>query len=154
MMIRHSGFPMWLASFSSSCWKRGQKGLSLHDVSSSISLVHSPCVLVGTVMSSHWTPQDLSSSHSSAVSPYASDPNHCSIFASSPALSFALLRIGWPRLLYRPTHFGTGNKQHCCVGCHQRDAMLVAFDETPGNTIKTQFWSLHCFRRRSRSQVS
>jgi hypothetical protein len=34
------------------------------------------------------------------------------------------------------------------------DAMLSAFDETPGNTIESKFWSLHCFRRGARSQVS
>ena len=34
------------------------------------------------------------------------------------------------------------------------DAMLTAFDDTPGNTIETKFWSLHCFRRGARSQVS
>jgi hypothetical protein len=27
------------------------------------------------------------------------------------------------------------------------DAMLAAFDETPGNTVESKFWSLHCFRR-------
>jgi hypothetical protein len=27
------------------------------------------------------------------------------------------------------------------------DAMLAAFDGTPGNTIEAKFWSLHCFRR-------
>jgi hypothetical protein len=34
------------------------------------------------------------------------------------------------------------------------DAMLTAFDGTPGNTIESKFWSLHCFRRGARSQVS
>ena len=34
------------------------------------------------------------------------------------------------------------------------DAMLRAFDDTPGNTIEAKFWSLHCFRRGARSQVS
>jgi hypothetical protein len=34
------------------------------------------------------------------------------------------------------------------------DAMLCAFDGTPGNTIESKFWSLHCFRRGARSQVS
>jgi hypothetical protein len=32
--------------------------------------------------------------------------------------------------------------------------MLCAFDGTPGNTIESKFWSLHCFRRGARSQVS
>jgi hypothetical protein len=32
------------------------------------------------------------------------------------------------------------------------DAMLLAFDGYPGNTLKAKFWSLHCFRRGSRSQ--
>jgi hypothetical protein len=32
--------------------------------------------------------------------------------------------------------------------------MLLAFDGTPGNTIGSKFWSLHCFRRGARSQVS
>ena len=32
--------------------------------------------------------------------------------------------------------------------------MLRAFDKTPGNTIEAKFWSLHCFRRGARSQVS
>jgi hypothetical protein len=35
------------------------------------------------------------------------------------------------------------------------DAMLCAFlDGTPGNTIESKFWSLHCFRPGARSQVS
>jgi hypothetical protein len=34
------------------------------------------------------------------------------------------------------------------------DAMLTAFDDTPGNNIESKFWSLHCFRRGARSQVS
>jgi hypothetical protein len=34
------------------------------------------------------------------------------------------------------------------------DAMLCAFDGTPGNTIESKFWSLHCFRHGARSQVS
>ena len=32
--------------------------------------------------------------------------------------------------------------------------MLAAFDDTPGNTVESKFWSLHCFRRGARSQVS
>ena len=32
--------------------------------------------------------------------------------------------------------------------------MLAAFDATPGNTIEAKFWSLHCFRRGARSQIS
>jgi hypothetical protein len=34
------------------------------------------------------------------------------------------------------------------------DAMLAAFDGSPGNTIEAKLWSLHCFRRGARSQVS
>ena len=34
------------------------------------------------------------------------------------------------------------------------DAMLAAFDGTPGNTLEDTFWSLHCFRRGARSQAS
>ena len=34
------------------------------------------------------------------------------------------------------------------------DAILAAFDETPGNTFKTNFWSFHCFCRGAQSQVS
>jgi hypothetical protein len=34
------------------------------------------------------------------------------------------------------------------------DAMLAAFDGSPGNSLETKFWSLHCFRRGARSQVS
>ena len=34
------------------------------------------------------------------------------------------------------------------------DAMLRAFNATAGNTIEAKFWSLHCFRRGARSQVS
>jgi hypothetical protein len=30
----------------------------------------------------------------------------------------SVLRIGWPALPCPPTPFGTGNKRHCCVGCH------------------------------------
>jgi hypothetical protein len=32
--------------------------------------------------------------------------------------------------------------------------MLAAFDGTPGNAMEAKFWSLHCFRRGARSQVS
>jgi hypothetical protein len=28
-----------------------------------------------------------------------------------------------------------------------RDAMLLAFDGSPGNTVAAKFWYLHCFRR-------
>jgi integrase len=34
------------------------------------------------------------------------------------------------------------------------DVMLAVFDDTPGNTVASKFWSLHCFRRGARSQVS
>jgi hypothetical protein len=34
------------------------------------------------------------------------------------------------------------------------DAMLLAFDGTPGNTLGSKFWSLHSFRGGARSQVS
>ena len=34
------------------------------------------------------------------------------------------------------------------------DAYLMAFDGSPGNTLESKFWSLHCYRRGARGQVS
>lgn len=36
----------------------------------------------------------------------------------------------------------------------QGDRFLIAFDDSPGNTIEEKYWSLHCFRRGARSHVS
>jgi hypothetical protein len=56
----------------------------------------------------------------------------------------------WTSHFYRHQFLYPSLRQQLLAG----DAMLAAFDETPGNTIESKFWSLHCFRRGARSQVS
>jgi hypothetical protein len=56
----------------------------------------------------------------------------------------------WTSHFYRHEFLYPSLKRQQAAG----DAMLAAFDGTPGNTIETKFWSLHCFRRCARSQVS
>jgi integrase len=56
----------------------------------------------------------------------------------------------WTSFFYRQEFLYPSLKRQQAAG----DALLLAFDGTPGNTIEAKFWSLHCFRRGARSQVS
>jgi hypothetical protein len=56
----------------------------------------------------------------------------------------------WTSYFYRHECLYPSLKRQQAAG----DAMLAAFDGTPGNTIEAKCWSLHCFRRGARSQVS
>ena len=56
----------------------------------------------------------------------------------------------WTSHFYRHSFLYPSLTQQRLAG----DAMLAAFDDTPGNTVASKFWSLHCFRRGARSQVS
>jgi hypothetical protein len=56
----------------------------------------------------------------------------------------------WTSHFYRHEFLYPSLKRQRLAG----DAMLAAFDDTPGNTMEAKFWSLHCFRRGARSQVS
>jgi hypothetical protein len=56
----------------------------------------------------------------------------------------------WDSHFYRHEFLYPSLKRQQLAG----DAMLAAFDGSPGNTIEAKFWSLHCFRRGARSQVS
>jgi hypothetical protein len=56
----------------------------------------------------------------------------------------------WTSFYYRHEFLYPSLKRQQAAG----DAMLLAFDGSPGNTIEAKFWSLHCFRRGARSQVS
>jgi hypothetical protein len=56
----------------------------------------------------------------------------------------------WTSHFYRHEFLYPSLKRQRLAG----DAMLAAFDRTPGNTMEAKFWSLHCFRRGARSQVS
>jgi hypothetical protein len=56
----------------------------------------------------------------------------------------------WTSFYYRHEFLYPSLKRQQAAG----DSMLAAFDGTPGNTIEAKFWSLHCFRRGARSQVS
>ena len=58
--------------------------------------------------------------------------------------------VPWTSLFYRHEFLYPSLKRQRLAG----DAMLAAFDDTPGNAIASKFWSLHCFRRGARSQVS
>jgi hypothetical protein len=56
----------------------------------------------------------------------------------------------WTSYFYRHKFLYPSLKRQRAAG----DPMLAAFDGTPGNTLEAKFWSLHCFRRGARSQVS
>jgi hypothetical protein len=56
----------------------------------------------------------------------------------------------WTSFYYRHEFLCPSLKRQQAAG----DAMLLAFDGSPGNTLEAKFWSLHCFRRGARSQVS
>ena len=56
----------------------------------------------------------------------------------------------WTSLYFRHTWLYPSLRRQRTRG----DALLLAFDNRPGNTLEDKFYSLHCYRRGARSHVS
>jgi hypothetical protein len=56
----------------------------------------------------------------------------------------------WTSFYFRQTYLYPALRAQRAAG----DAFLLAFDDTEGNRIEDKFWSLHCYRRGARTQVT
>jgi hypothetical protein len=56
----------------------------------------------------------------------------------------------WSSLYFRKTYLYPALRAQRSLG----DAFLLAFDDTEGNRLEEKFWSLHCYRRGARTQVT